>query len=235
MIPAVILAGGLGTRLRPLTDRQPKALVRVQGKPFLQHQLEQLQRGGVQDVLLLVGYRGRQIEETFGDDARLGLRLRYSAEDMPLGTGGALRKAEELLPDDFLLLNGDTLLPLGYEELWKTYRQSQKLGLLVAYENPDRALENNLALGSDRLVTAYHRHNPAGLTHVDAGLGVFSKRLLQFIPPALRVALEEEVYPMLIHRNQLAGFSTPQRFYDMGSFAGLEALERGLTALEEKP
>src|SRR3990167_7558879 len=235
MIPAVILAGGLGTRLRPLTDRQPKALVRVQGKPFLQHQLEQLKRGGVQDVLLLVGYRGRQIEETFGDDARLGLRLRYSAEDMPLGTGGALRKAEELLPDDFLLLNGDTLLPLGYEELWKTYRQSQKLGLLVAYENPDRALENNLALGSDRLVTAYHRHNPAGLTHVDAGLGVFSKRLLQFIPPALRVALEEEVYPMLIHRNQLAGFSTPQRFYDMGSFAGLEALERGLTALEEKP
>ena len=235
MIPAVILAGGLGTRLRPLTDRQPKALVRVQGKPFLEHQLELLQRGGVREVLLLVGYRGRQIEQTFGDGAPRGIRLCYSLEDVPLGTGGALRKAEELLPDDFLLLNGDTLMPLDYEKLEKAYRQSQKLGLLVAYENPDRALENNLALGSDRLVTAYHRHNPAGLTHVDAGLGVFSKRVLQFIPSALRVSLEEEVYPMLIHRNQLAGFSTPQRFYDMGSFAGLEALERGLTALEEKP
>jgi len=235
MIPAVILAGGLGTRLRPLTDRQPKALVRVQGKPFLEHQLELLQRGGVRDVLLLVGYRGRQIEQSFGDGARLGLRLRYSLEDTPLGTGGALRQAEALLPDDFLLLNGDTLMPLDYEKLEKAYRQSQKLGLLVAYENPEHALDNNLALGSDHLVTAYHRHNPAGLTHVDAGLGVFSKRLLQFIPPALRVSLEEEVYPMLIHRSQLMGFPTPQRFYDMGSFAGLEALERGLTALEEKP
>lgn len=235
MMPAVILAGGLGTRLRPLTDRLPKALVRVQGRPFLEHQFEQLKQAGVSEVLLLVGYRGRQIEEACGDGRRLGLRLRYSYEASPLGTGGALRKAADLLPEEFLLLNGDTLVRLDYPDLLAAYRQRRKLGLLVAYENPERALPNNLALGPDLSVTAYHRHDPLGLTHVDAGVALFSKRLLTLIPAAPRVSLENEVYPLLIGRNQLAGYPIRQPFYDMGSFAGLEALERNMNTGEEKP
>lgn len=231
MILAVILAGGAGTRLRPLTERLPKALVPVQGKSFLEHQLERLRAGGVTDVLLLVCYRGEQIEAVFRDGARLGLRLRYVYDGASRGTGGALKNAEPLLPEDFLLLNGDTLLEMDYAALVDAYRERGKQALVVAWENPDGQVANNLALGPDQRVIAYHKRNPAGLTHVDAGVAVFSRRLLEVIPSGRAVSLEEEVYPRLIERHQLWGFPTRERFYDMGSPAGLEALEGELVAV----
>lgn len=228
MIPAVILAGGEGTRLRPLTESLPKALVPVQGKPFLQHQLERLRAAGIREVLLLVCYRGRQIEEYFAEGVRLGLRLAYSYEETPRGTAGALKLAESKLPDDFLLLNGDTLLAFDYAALVERYRRRGKLGVVVAFENRDTGLVSNLALGPDGRVVAYRRGNPAGLTHVDAGVAVCSRGILALVPPGRRVALEDEVYPLLIGRHELWAFPTRERFYDMGTPAGLAGLEAAL-------
>jgi len=111
----VILAGGKGTRLRPITYQVPKPMVPIHGKPFLQYQLELIKSLGINEVLLLVGYLGKQIEEYFGGGPKFGLNIEYSYENNPLGTGGALKNAEEKLAEKFLLLNGDTFLPMDYE------------------------------------------------------------------------------------------------------------------------
>ncbi|MEE8201251.1 MAG: sugar phosphate nucleotidyltransferase [Candidatus Acidoferrales bacterium] len=232
MIQAVVLVGGRGRRLRPLTEMMPKPLLLVRGKPFLEYQFERLRGFGVTRVLLLTGYLGSWFEEHFGDGSRLGLRLGYVREETPLGTGGALRNAADKLEDEFLLLNGDTLLAIDYACLVARFRQGGKPGLLVAFENPAGDPPNNLKLAPNGRVLAYDRHNPAGLTHVDAGVGVFRREILKLIPARRVVSLEEEVYPRLIERGELWAFSTGQRFFDMGTFPGLEALLAELEAVE---
>lgn len=224
MMQAVILAGGLGTRLWPLTSRVPKPLVLVHGKPFLQYQLELLKFFGITDVLLLVSYLGEQIEEYFHDGSQFGLRIQYSHEDAPLGTGGALKNAEGKLREGFLLLNGDTLLAIDYQRLVASYQREQELGLIVAFENPDHVVANNLAVAPDNRIVAYNKREPTSMTHVDAGVSVFSKRILDLIPPGRVCSLEEETYPELIERQELWAFPTQQLFYDMGSFPGLETI-----------
>ncbi|HKF24702.1 MAG TPA: sugar phosphate nucleotidyltransferase, partial [Candidatus Acidoferrum sp.] len=114
---AVILAGGLGTRMRPVTETVPKPMIAVAGKPFLQWQLELLATSGIRSALLLVAYLGEQIEQYFGDGRRFGSSIDYAYELSPLGTGGALRNAEQKLRDWFVLLNGDTYLAIDYDGL----------------------------------------------------------------------------------------------------------------------
>ncbi len=146
-------------------------------------------------------------------------------EESLLGTGGALRHAEDKLQSDFLLLNGDTYLAIDYGQLVECFHKRCPWGLVVAYENQNGSIPNNLGLGLQGQVVAYNKCNPCGLTHVDAGVGVFSKRIVQLIPGGRTFSLEEELYPELIERCELWGYRTPQPFYDIGSFAGLDALE----------
>lgn len=233
MIQAVVLAGGLGERLRPLTEELPKPLVPVHGKPVLQYLLERLRSSGIAEVVLLTGYQGSKIEECFGDGSALGLRIVYAREEIPLGTGGALKNAAEVLADDFLLLNGDTLLDIDFAVLVTAFRKRRVLGLLVAYENPEGNPPNNLRLAADGRVVTYSKCDATSLTHVDAGVGVFRRAILDWIPGDRAVSLEGEVYPRLIKQRQLWAFTTRDRFFDMGTFAGLWALEAQLEASTE--
>ena len=229
---AVILAGGLGTRMRPMTETIPKPMIPVAGKPFLQHQLELLAAHGLSRILLLLAYLGQQIERQFGDGASLGCKLSYSYEPSPLGTGGALKNAETKLEDEFALLNGDTYLAVDYAALFQAFRKSRSDALIVAYRKSSRAtanspannVPNNLAVAADGRVAAYRKHNPEELTHVDAGVIVLRKRILGKIPPARFCSLEEDIFPQLIADGQMSAWVTSEPFYDMGSPAGLEAL-----------
>lgn len=230
MIQAVILAGGRGTRLSPLTDRIPKAMVPVQGKPFLHHQIDLLRAAGLSDVLLLVGHLGSQIVRYLGDGSRFGMRIRYAREETPLGTAGALSNAGKGLEADFLLLNGDTLLEIDHARLVEAYRSQQPWGLIVAFENPARTIPNNLALAPDGRIVRYDKRGGTDLTHVDAGVAVFSRRILECIPSRRASSLAEEVYPLLIERRTLRGYSTAQPFYDMGTFDGLRSLEEAVSS-----
>src|SRR5215471_7098838 len=142
---AVILAGGLGTRMRPMTETIPKSLIPVADKPFLQHQLELLAAQGLSRVLLLLAYLGEQIERHFGDGVLLGYTLSYSHEPSPLGTGGALKNAETKLEDVFVLLNGDTYLAVDYAALLQAFRKSLSDALIVAYRKSDRTAANSPA------------------------------------------------------------------------------------------
>src|SRR5213594_2682714 len=136
LMPVLILAGGKATRLRPLTDEIPKALVDVAGQPFLWHQLELLKRNGVRRVVLAVGYLGERIQERFGDGSELGIDLRYSFDGpVLLGTAGAIRQALHLLPDKFFVLYGDSYLTCDYRAVEDTFRRSGRRGLMTVFLN----------------------------------------------------------------------------------------------------
>jgi mannose-1-phosphate guanylyltransferase len=233
---AVILAGGLGTRMRPITETIPKPMIMVAGKPFLQHQLELLRDAGIAKVLLLVAYLGEQIRGYFGDGAKFGCNISYSFEPSPLGTGGALKNAEAQLQDDFVLVNGDTYLGIDYHALVKEFAEVDCSALIVAYEKatagpqdiPANFLPNNLGVNLGGVVTAYRKRNPQGLSHIDAGVIVLKKEVLAGLRAGQKCSLEEEIYPSLIARGEMRAWVTHEPFYDMGSPAGLAALEEKL-------
>jgi NDP-sugar pyrophosphorylase family protein len=230
---AVVLAGGLGTRMRPVTETIPKPMISVAGKPFLQRQLELLQSCGIDRSLLLVAYLGERIERYFGDGTKFQLNISYSHEASPLGTGGALKNAEKKLSSTFVLLNGDTFLAIDYSALLLKFAMLRCKALIVAYKKPTGALSalpadhvpNNLLVNRDGRVQSYRKRDPEGLTHVDAGAIVLSKEILAMLPEGRRCSLEEEIYPRLIASGEMYGWVTSEPFYDMGSPDGLAALE----------
>lgn len=229
---AVILAGGLGSRLWPLTKTVPKPMVPVAGVPYLKHQLTFLRQQGVCDVVLLTGYLGEQIEEYFGDGRQLDLSISYSRETTPLGTGGALRAARHLLADSFLLVYGDSYLPINYRELSESLLSTDAVGVLVVYDNriSDTAVKNNVAIDSGLYVIRYEKDSadPSSLQYVDAGVQAFRQTVLDYFPDQEIVSLEKDVFSRLIGARQLLASVTRQRFYDIGTPQGLSVLEEVL-------
>lgn len=228
---AVILAGGLGTRLWPITKEVPKPMVPVAGAPYLEHQLKLLQRQGFRDIVLLTGYLGEQIETHFGDGSRWDLRIKYSRETTPLGTGGALREALPLLHDDFLLLYGDSFLPMNYAGVLGRLRETSTLATVVVYDNrlADTSVKNNIALTTNGFVARYDkdRAQDTELTHVEAGVLALTRGAVELIPTG-KVSLEQEIFPRLIEQRQLSALSTTQRFYDIGTPDRLRVIEEYL-------
>jgi NDP-sugar pyrophosphorylase family protein len=161
------------------------------------------------------------------------MRVRYSREPSPLGTGGALKLAEPLLAEDFLLIYGDSYLPIRYAEAMERLRSARAEALVVALDNvpPIVDVPNNIALGTNGFVARYEKGAgaAAGLTHVEAGVAALTQRLLRRIPAGRVVSLEQEFFPRLIAEHQLAAFATPQRFYDIGTPSRLKKIEAVLT------
>ena len=230
---AVILAGGLGTRLWPVTKEIPKPMVPVAGVPYLEHQLRLLRDQSVTDIVLLTGYLGDQIEEHFGTGRSMGLTLRYSREESPLGTGGALRQAADLLADKFLVIYGDSYLPIQYPTALDALGNSRARGLLVVYDNRlgDTSVKNNVAIDDDRRVILYSKDSTDQneLNYVEAGVSTFRRSVLDLIPGVGKVSLEEEVFPELIARRELIALPTNQRFYDIGTPDRLKVIENLFT------
>jgi NDP-sugar pyrophosphorylase family protein len=242
-VQAVILAGGLGTRLRPVTDLVPKPMVAVAGKPYLEHQLVELQRQGIADILILTGYLGEQIEAYFGDGSAWEVSIRYSREPEPIGTGGALRLAGSILSPTFLVIYGDSFLPFDYRTVVQSLEHvPAALGAVVVYDNSQRRIPvpNNIALDASSNVTRYEKTlagslasiqqplhaapSETSLTHVDAGVLAFRRGVVEFIPPG-KVSLEQEIFPRLIEGHCLVGIPTDVRFYDIGTPERLKAIE----------
>src|SRR5438045_847176 len=155
--PVAILAGGLATRLQPVTENTPKALLSVAGQPFLAHQLRLLQAAGIRKVVLCVGYRGEMIEQHFLDGRGIGLELSYSFDGPELlGTGGAIRKALPLLGKRFLVLYGDSYLPIDYAAPVQAFLDSGKLGLMTVFRNEGRWDKSNVWF-VDKVIRSYDK------------------------------------------------------------------------------
>lgn len=225
---AVILAGGLGTRLWPITREIPKPMVPVAGVPYLEHQLRVLAGQGIQDVVLLTGYLGSQISDYFGDGARLGLQLQYSREPKPLGTGGALRLAHPMLAETFLVIYGDSYLPIDYAAVLRRLDSSAALGVVVTYRDASGVTDvrPNIA-AANGFVTAYDKAGDSGhdLDRVEAGVSAFRREVLGLLPDGDPAAFEPNVLPKLAARQLLLDYPAPQRFFDIGTPERLKAIE----------
>src|SRR5947207_3284456 len=215
--PVAILAGGLATRLRPTTEKIPKALIIVAGQPFLAHQLRLLQSAGIRKVVLCVGYRGEMIEQEFGDGHNFGVELSYSFDGPELlGTGGALKKAQLLLGQRFLVLYGDSYLPIDYAAPAQAFIASRKLGLMTVFRNEGRWDTSNVWF-QDGVIKFYSKtERKSEMRHIDYGLGILDSTALAPWPDGNAFDLAD-VYRDLIAKNELAGFEVEQRFYEIGS------------------
>jgi NDP-sugar pyrophosphorylase family protein len=227
-IQVVILAGGLGTRLGDMTKTLPKPMIEVEGKPFLEILLEYLKSQGFKRFLIILGYLPEYIPAYFGDGSKFGLEISYSGdeENLKLGTGGALKRAESKLDDEFMLLFGDTLLPIDYADFWDKFKEDGGVGSIVAYDNnEDTDVLNNLNLADDGKVLAYVKNSQKQMAYVDSGALCFKREVLDLIEVGVEVSLEEGIYPKLLERAELYGYITDKKFYDIGTPGRLEAFK----------
>lgn len=229
---AVVLAGGMGTRLRASTGELPKPLVPVRGKAFLRWLVELLRDRGMTEVLLLTGYRGELIEEHFARDPVGGIELGYSREVSPLGTGGAVCQAMPWLEPRFVLVNGDTYLDVDYARLLERPARPAVSATMVIYRDAGGEIDQpgNVDIDEDGLLVAYRKAGDGPpLPYLDAGVAVWSREALdELAPQSEAFSLEQDVFPALIARRQLGSSISPTRFYDIGTPERLAVFERAL-------
>lgn len=233
-IPVAILAGGLATRLRPITEKIPKSLVPVAGRPFLAHQLELLRSRGVVRAVLCVGYLGEMIQREFGDGAAWGVRLDYSFDGPKLlGTGGAIKRALPLLGEEFFVLYGDSYLPTDYHPIADFFHRSGRLGCMTVYRNEGRYDTSNVVFADGEIKVYDKKARLPEMQHIDYGLSLF--KAAAFAPwPADEPFDLAEVMGRLVREKQMAGYEVRERFYEIGSPAGLAELEAVLGAKAAK-
>lgn len=224
-LPVALLAGGLAKRLGPVTKKIPKLLVEVAGEPFFSHQLRLLQHAGLTRIVLCVGHLGEQIVARYGDGADWGVQIDYSFDGPQLlGTGGALIRALPKLGDAFYVLYGDSYLPTDYAAVGNFFEKSGRLGLMTVYENRGRYEASNVWY-EDGEIRLYDKKQPGPqMHHVDYGLGVFRAAAFDGFARDAVVDLAD-VQQALVTRHQLAGYEIKQRFYEIGSPAGLKELD----------
>jgi NDP-sugar pyrophosphorylase family protein len=232
MFPVAILAGGLATRLRPISEAIPKALVDVAGKPFIVRQLQYLHAQGVCDVVLCVGHLFKMIEDVVGSGELFGLQVRYSFDGSDLlGTGGALKKALPVLGDHFFVLYGDSYLPVDFSAVQDAYVRKGQPALMTILKNGDRWDKSNVLFVDGQLVYYNKRAPLPEMAYIDYGLGVVSASVFSTYPDNSPFDLAD-VYQDLSVKGQLAGIEVHQRFYEIGSHIGLKETQEYFSAKE---
>lgn len=224
-LPVALLAGGMATRLRPITEKIPKLLVEVAGEPFFSHQLRLLKKNGLTKIVLCVGHLGEQIVALYGDGAKWGVEIQYSFDgEKLLGTGGALIRALPKLGDAFYVLYGDSYLPVDYQAVGRAFLASGRLGLMTVFENHEAYDASNVWFEEGRIRLYSKTEKPPQMKHIDYGLGVFRAAAFAGWPRDAVVDLAT-VQTDLCRRGELAGHEMPERFYEIGSPAGLKELD----------
>lgn len=234
-LPVAILAGGLATRLRPITEKVPKVLVPVAGRPFLAHQLELLRSQGIQRVVLCLGHLGEMVEREFGDGRDHGVKLEYSYDGpVLLGTGGALQRALPKLGDRFFVLYGDSYLPIDFQPVAEFFERISKLGLMTVFQNEGRYDASNVIFGDGEIKLYDKKNKLPTMRHIDYGLSLFRASAFADWPTDTPFDLTD-VMQRLVAQKQLAGYEVKQRFYEIGSHAGLAELEALLSREPDNP
>ena len=215
-IPIAILAGGLATRLRPITEKIPKSLVPVADKPFLAHQLELLKSRGIQRAVLCVGYLGEMIRRDFGDGEKYGVKLDYSMDgEKLLGTGGAIKRALPLLGGEFFVLYGDSYLPVDYAPIAEFFQRSGKPGCMTVYRNEGKYDTSNVVFAGGEIKVYDKKAKLPEMRHIDYGLSLFKRSALDAFPASQPFDLAD-VMGKLVREKQLAGYEVRERFYEIG-------------------
>ncbi len=225
-----ILAGGLATRLRPVTEKIPKSLIEINGEPFLAHQLRLLHSRGVRRAVLCLGYLGEMVRDYAGTGERFGVELEYSFDGPVLrGTGGAIHQALPLLGETFFVLYGDSYLPCDYARVQQAFEHGGKAALMTVYRNEGQWDSSNVEFTEERILAYDKRARTPRMRYIDYGLGVFSRRAFEGLEPGSVCDLAE-IYQKLLAAGDLAGLEVAERFYEIGSREGIEDLARLLVS-----
>lgn len=221
MLPIAILAGGLATRLRPLTEKIPKSLIDVNGEPFIAHQLRLLRKNGIHQVVICAGYLGEMIQKFLGEGKQFDMDIHYSFDGDPLrGTAGAIKKALPLLGEQFFVIYGDSYLPCDFIKAQDIFQKSHKKALMSVFQNHGQWDKSNVEFANHKIVAYDKLSQTNRMKHIDYGLGLFKKEAFVDMPdePYDLAAL----YQKLLKEKQLAAYETTQRFYEAGSLSGIE-------------
>jgi MurNAc alpha-1-phosphate uridylyltransferase len=228
--PVAILCGGMATRLKPISDTIPKALVDVSGKPFIYYQLDEVRRQQISDVVLCVGHKGEMIEEVVGDGHAFNLNIRYSYDgEVMLGTGGALLNAIHMLGNEFFILYGDAFLQVDYAKAYKTFIESGQKGLMTVFNNSGKWDSSNVWFENQQIRAYSKTSKTPQMRYIDYGLGILQTAALQAysVNQEFDLAL---VYEQLVRDQELAAFEVSERFYEIGSHDGLKEFRIWLTS-----
>ena len=227
----VILAGGIGSRVQSVAGGQPKALIPVAGRPFIEHQFALLMQSQIRDVVLCLGHLGQLIEQHVGDGSRWGLHVQYARENPTslLGTGGALVNASPLLHENFMVMYGDSYLPIDYTGFAHAYKQCGCPTMMSVYRNDGKWDHSNTRVANGRVVFYDKKAASGAADFIDYGLTAFRRDVIQHyvghpVPLDMAVILQD-----LVEKNALAAWEAPTRFYEIGKPEGLRELEKHLT------
>jgi NDP-sugar pyrophosphorylase family protein len=225
LYPVIILAGGLAVRLRPITDKIPKALVPVGGQPFIVQQLRLLRSHGIHHVIIAAWYKGEMIRDFLGDGKRFEMDIEYVFDgENPLGTAGAVRRSLDMLDGPFFVLYGDSYLPSNYADIQAFFDCNDQLGLMTVFRNESKWDTSNVEL-IDGGVVCYDKNNrTARMKYIDYGLGLFRPAAFAHLTDGQPADLAE-VYQKLLLDHQLLAYEVQQRFYEVGSHEGLQELD----------
>lgn len=222
---AVILAGGLGTRLRPVTYEIPKPLVPVQGRTLTEHVIDIVKEQGVTEIILSIGYMAKKIMGYFGDGKRFGVKIEYLVEKEPLGTGGWMHMMKErgIVPkDDFIVVNGDNLFDLNFRKMAEIQRGESALITISLHEIEDVTLGGVVSMNGNK-ITAFvekPKKEDAPSNLISGGYYIFSPRVFEpeNLPTQKRFMLEKDLFPRLAEKGLLAGFVSDAQWFDTGTF-----------------
>ena len=225
MLPVVILAGGLATRLYPVTQKIPKSLILIDGHPFIDHQLELLKEKGVTQIILCVGNFGEMIEAHVGDGSRFGLEVRYSYDkDVLLGTGGAIKKAAVMLPDAFMILYGDSYLDIDFSSIVQQFNAGTFPALMTVYRNRNTFDTSNIIMKNEKIVRYDKKSRDPTMEYIDYGLIAIRKNVFNEYPANEPFDLSL-VLSRLVDSGQVLGYEVSKRFYEIGSTSGIRETE----------
>jgi len=231
-LPVAILAGGLATRLRPVTETIPKALVEVNGEPFIAHQLRLLKSKGIQRVVLCIGYLGEMIQAYLKDGSQFGLQVEYVFDgERLLGTGGAIKRALPFLDEAFFVLYGDSYLPCDYQKVQIAFQNDAKLGLMTVFQNENNWDSSNVEFVNGQILAYDKQNRTPAMRYIDYGLGIFQRSAFSIVPADEPYDLAQ-LYQTLLNKEQLAAYEIHERFYEAGSFKGIAEMSEYLVGAQ---
>jgi NDP-sugar pyrophosphorylase family protein len=228
MLPIAILAGGLATRLGSVTQDLPKCLIEINGRPFIDWQIDQLRSSGYREMVFCLSHKAKIIQDYLGDGSSFGIKINYSLDGrIQLGTGGAIKKALPLLGPKFAVIYGDSYLPINFQEIDKEFQDSGAPAMMTVYKNSGRYDSSNVCLKNGEIV-----HYKKGLVnseseHIDYGLSYFNREV--FLNPSLGNVFDlSDILSSLIILRSLACYEVRNRFYEVGSHLGISELSKYL-------
>jgi len=231
MLPVVVLAGGLATRLRPITEKIPKSIVTVNDEPFVLHQLKLFQQSGISHVHFCLGHLGEMVKMVIDNSpfaSTMSITYSFDGEKL-LGTGGALKKALPFLPDVFFVTYGDSYLDIDYKLIEAKFSESENdnLGLMTVYKNSDKYDTSNVIYENERIILYSKKQSATQMEYIDYGLGIVRQKHFSAYPDLTYFDLSE-IYENLSIKGELMGYEIHNRFYEIGSLNGIEDLSKYL-------